>query len=116
MNILKTATMVMIATAALAAASLANAEQLLSINNYGNELERCVAQIRADIDAGPTTELEHRVTDVNKSGAWYQFTIETRTSAAATPVTSTCEANRFNELTQLDIELPETNAVQVASS
>ena len=116
MNALKTTMLAIATTAALAGTSIASAEPLLSIKNYGNELERCVAQIRADINAGSATELEHRVTQISKDGAWYRFTIETSAAAETVPVISTCEANRFNELTRLDIELPETTAVRVASS
>ena len=95
-------------------APLANADELLSRNHYGNELDRCVAQIRSDIAAGPETRLEHKVTDVSKDGAWYNFTIVTVGNNG--PVTTACRANRFNDDTRVVVESARNDATRLASA
>ena len=110
MNSIKTAILAIL----IGMSGAANAAELLAPNHYANELDRCVAQIRADLGAGPETRLQHQVTDIRKDGAWYKFVIETRGSNS--PVTSTCQANRFNPDTRLNIERASGGTTQLASS
>ncbi len=103
-----------ILAALIALSGVANAAELLSPNHYGNELDRCVAEIRAGIAAGPQTELKHQVTEVSKDGAWYKFVIETQDGGKS--VTSNCQANRFSSETRLDIKTGTVDATRLAST
>jgi hypothetical protein len=103
-----------IAIIASGAAQVANANDLLSRNHYGDELDRCVAQIRSDIAADSDLTLQHKITEVSKDGAWYKFTIETANGTET--LTSSCQANRFNSQTQVAIESTQNNSTRLASA
>jgi hypothetical protein len=74
---------------------------------YGNELERCVAAVRADISEDSTRQIRHFVTEVEKKGAWYEFAIRSELydevdGALVKEVSSRCRAHRWVAETQLE--------------
>jgi len=89
----------------LATFSVANADTLLSPAHYGDELDRCVSEVRAELDSPADTRMRHSVVNIAKSGAWYTFTIESEVLATDESVSMTanseCRANRFTTATQV---------------
>lgn len=88
-----------------AAAVSATAQPTQAI--YGDELERCVAAVRADISNDSTRQIRHFVTDVEKKGAWYEFAIRSELydevdGAVVKEVSSRCRAHRWVAETKLE--------------
>lgn len=85
---------------------LAASAELLSATHYADELERCVVEIRTQLEArrGPALgDLRHEVYGVTRERLWYDF--EIRTVAEATPVSTTaCRAYRYQARTHLVAE------------
>lgn len=92
----------------LAAVLPVQADELLSAQHYGDELNRCVAAIRAELGVTDATLLQHRVTGLDKHASRYAFRIET-TALTATgepgePLASTdCSAGRFDDSTRASV-------------
>ena len=99
MNAIKT-TLLALATAA-ALSGTAQAADLYSAKHYGDELARCIEQVRTDLNLAERP-LKHMVTAIEKQGSWYNFTIETSAETANTPIATTnCEANRYSSETRI---------------
>jgi len=87
---------------------------------YGDELDRCAAELRAELDLTGVSRLRHNVTNIDKVGVWYIFDIHTEmvdnTDTVISDVKTSCKAHRWNEQTIVDvtIRLPASN-LQFAS-
>jgi len=92
----------------MATANIASADELLSPVHYGEELDRCVAEIRGELGSPNDTRMRHTVSDISKSGAWYRFYVTTEVLATDDSVAQTaaseCRANRFDETTKIRTE------------
>ncbi len=91
-------------TAVLAGPALADAP--LPQQHYADELQRCIATIRAELPVDDQTALQHRVTRVSKENIWYEFSISTLLDeSAANPLAETeCRAWRFADQTVAIVE------------
>jgi hypothetical protein len=110
MNTIKTAVIGIL----ISASAAANATELLAPKHYGAELDRCITQIRTEMNVAADTRLEHRVTEIRKDGSWYRFAIETDGSGVT--ATSACQANRFSAETRLDMQRGTSEATRLAST
>ncbi len=74
---------------------------------YGDELERCAAQLRTELNLNDVALVRHDVTEIDKVGVWYVFDIRTALVDAADTVISEvetrCKAHRWNERTVVDL-------------
>ena len=73
---------------------------------YADELERCVAGMRAQLTDEQTAQLRYTVTDLDKRGAWYEFDIRAEVfNEIDGPVVrsneSRCLAHRWSDETRL---------------
>jgi len=86
------------AIAAIAVMSTpALADDLLPSAHYQDELDRCIAEIRDELNIDDSQRLQHRVTRIDKKNVWYEFVIETADTREI--ATSTCRAWRFDDRT-----------------
>jgi hypothetical protein len=90
----------------IATSNIAGAAELLSPLHYGDELDRCVAEIRAELAPASDTRMRHSIFGIEKSGAWYTFAIQSEVLSAddsiSATATSQCSANRFDATTRVD--------------
>ena len=89
--------------------------------NYENELERCIAELRVNLDTKGASKLRHRVTRVQQQGAYYIFDVETdRMNAQGQPVAgsveSRCLAHRWESSTVVSINNSEETGTRLAQS
>jgi len=96
-----------IGTAVLILTTTAAQADWLSPAFYGDELDRCAAELRAELNMTGVTHLRHNVTDIDKVGVWYVFDIRTEMADSAGEVigrTETrCKAHRWNERTVVEV-------------
>jgi len=74
---------------------------------YTDELDRCVAALRAQLADERTVQLRYTVTDLDTRGAWYEFDIRSEVFHEVDgPVVrseqSRCVAHRWADKIQLD--------------
>ncbi len=87
---------------------------------YGDDLDRCIAELRTELDTTGATGLQHTVTGIDKVGVWYVFDIQTNivdgTGAVIGRARTHCKSHRFKEQTRVEVKnrLPAT-AAQLAS-
>jgi len=98
----------------------AAASELLPQQHYADQLQRCVAAIRAELVVDGDTPLQHRVTDISKENIWYEFAIATvldgETNGQEQVIAETqCRAWRFNEQTMAAVEINPANTAILAS-
>ena len=97
-------------TALIAAAlnQTANADELLPPGIYGNELDRCISEIRSALGTTTASAIRHDITGIEKQGAWYSFDITTARIIDADTTediaTTECRAHRFNDRTKAQIQ------------
>ena len=88
----------------------AQAEQL-SPALYADQLDRCAAEVRADMATPDTARLQHELTAVDRTGLWYQIEIRTTALNAADVITDQatilCKAHRWTDETVVDIQRSE---------
>jgi hypothetical protein len=74
---------------------------------YGDELDRCAAELRTELSMAGVTRLRHTVTDIDKVGVWYVFDIQTEMADDADTVIgqvkTRCRAHRWNERTSVEM-------------
>jgi len=72
---------------------------------YGDELDRCAAELRTELDLTGATRLSHTVTGIDKVGVWYVFDIQTEiaddTDTVIGRTKTRCKAHRWNEQTSV---------------
>ena len=95
----------------------ASAGELLPQQHYADELQRCIAAIRAELSVDSDAALEHRVTRVAKENIWYVFDIatvqgESQQAAEQVLAESECHAWRFDDRTVATVTKPESGAEQ----
>lgn len=92
---------------------LANAGELVSPAHYGDELDRCINEVRKYLGQSEQAKIRHEVTAIDKHGSWYEFELLSAPyvgdTLSAAALSSRCRANRFNNSTIL---LPEEPARQ----
>lgn len=91
--------------AALTAGCAAQAAEPVRAN-YANELERCVAALRVDLQDANTLKLRYTVTDVARRGVWYEFDIRSEVfesigGPAVRATQSHCRSHRWSDATQI---------------
>ena len=102
-------------TLMLALSGGATAAELLSPALYGNELQRCITEIRSQASADANQALRHRVTNVSKAGAWYRFEIETlalQDSGFVSFAMTECTAHRYTDTTEAAVAMTSVNGGQ----
>ena len=95
----------------------ARADELLPQQHYADELQRCIAAIRAELSIDSGAALQHRVTRVAKENIWYAFDIATvqgepQQQAERILAKSECRAWRFDEKTVATVKKPESGLAQ----
>jgi len=95
----------------------ARADELLPQQHYADELQRCIAAIRAELSLDSDAALQHRVTRVAKENIWYAFDIatvqsESQQRAEQILAESECRAWRFDEKTVATVKKPESGPAQ----
>jgi hypothetical protein len=93
-------------TGMLMAAATVQAD-MVSSTLYGDELDRCTAEMRAELNLAGVTRLQHTLIDIDKVGVWYVFDIQTMAYddmdtvmiAAATH----CKAHRWTGETVVEV-------------
>ena len=73
---------------------------------YANELDRCVAALRTELQDEQTRQLRYTVTRLDTRGAWYEFEIRSEVfNELDGPVVrseqSNCRAHRWSDDTRL---------------
>ncbi len=101
--------------AALSAPALAG--EPLPPQHYADELQRCIAAIRAELMVDDNAQLQHRVTRVTKENIWYAFEIETVQSqpkehSEQLLSASECRAWRFGDQTVATVTPSASNEPQ----
>lgn len=98
---------VAIAIAVMSMATTVAQADWLSPAFYGDELDRCAAELRSELDLTGVARLRHAVTEIDKMGVWYVFDIHTEMANDAGAViarTDTrCKAHRWNERTVVEV-------------
>ena len=77
---------------------------------YQDELQRCVDQLRPELNLREGDRVMHFLDDTSRRGQWYRFELETTvTDEAGTVVVEglkvNCRANRWDSRTELDYKL-----------
>ena len=101
------------------ASTTAQADRLapwLSPAFYGDELDRCTAELRTALDMSGAASLQHTVTNIEKVAAYYVFDIETSiadsTGAVINRAKTSCKSHRFRVQTTVEVtnQAPVSNA------
>ena len=105
-------------TALAAFSGTAGATDMTTQAHFGDELERCVAGVRAQLEVPADARLRHLVTEVRRRGAWYEFTLETalvsNDGETRSLTSGSCRANRFS--TAIGLSLNNSSPVALASA
>ena len=89
--------------------------------NYENELERCIAELRLNLNTAGASQIRHRVIRVEQQGAYYVFDVETdrmngQHQPVASPVESRCTAHRWQSSTVVVVGDREEAGARLAKS
>ena len=83
--------------------------EMLSPALYGDELDRCAAGLRTQLDLQGAARVQHNVTDIDKVSAWYVFTIRTTvfddTDTVMASATTRCKAHRMTPQTVVEVTI-----------
>jgi len=75
---------------------------------YGDDLDRCIVELRAELDTTGATGLQHTITGIDKVGVWYVFDIQTNivdgTGAVIGQAVTHCKSHRFKEQTLVEVK------------
>ncbi|MFQ5634056.1 MAG: hypothetical protein ACE5G3_01820 [Gammaproteobacteria bacterium] len=75
---------------------------------YSDELGRCTVELRSRLGTPRAAGLRHTVTDIDKTGVWYVFDIQTDVvddaGAVIDRVQTRCNAHRWNEQTRIRVK------------
>ena len=84
---------------------IAKGGDMISPVHYGDELDRCISEVRNYLGQSGQTKIRHQVTAIHKHGAWYEFELLSQPYEAGEPgavaLSSECRANRFSSATVL---------------
>ncbi len=74
---------------------------------FADELDRCAAGLRTELNTNGAARLQHTVTDIEKAGVWYVFNIRTNiiddAGAVIGQAETRCKSHRQNERTVVDV-------------
>ncbi len=80
---------------------------ILAPKFYENELDRCTGELRTHLNMSGATRLHHAVTDIEKIGVWYVFSIKTEVFDVTGKVTDQaathCKSHRWSERTVVEV-------------
>ncbi len=88
---------------------------------YADELDRCAAELRAELILTDVALLRHTVTEIDKKGVWYVFDIDTEMAneegAVIARTETLCKAHRWNEQTVVEVTYSTpVNDIQLAQA
>ena len=96
------------AIAGLIMATTTAQAHMLSPAFYADELDRCTAELRTELNTTGAAGLRHTVVDIEKVGVWYVFDIQTNIvdddGAVIGQAETRCKSHRWREQTIVDVK------------
>ncbi len=87
---------------------------MLSPAFYADELDRCTAELRTELNTTGAAGLRHTVVDIGKVGVWYVFDIQTNIvdddGAVIGQAETRCKSHRWREQTVVNVKSQAPNS------
>ncbi len=88
---------------------------------YAQPLDRCIAELRAELDTTGAAAIRHTVIEIDRRGAWYAFDIRTDLMDDAGVLigaaNTRCDAHRWQARTAVNVtRQPTTDVVRLAAA